>query len=138
MPPKQLKEENKVNTQFKYKYFITTSYVVFFTELEEISIMLLLITLNIIIMVPPQICWCLGYHQKQAQWRGTNDGPGYHRIQRGFSTGPSNQPEHPVLFGPLLHEPHLYPHAHQPAQWVRGQVHHACHDWMCTSRVSVE
>lgn len=96
--------------------------------------MLLLIRLYIIIVVPPQICWCLGYDQKQAQWRGTNDGPGYHRIQRGFPTGPSNQPEHPVLFGPLLHEPHLHPHAHQPAQWVTV---HICHDWMCTSRTRI-
>lgn len=67
---------------------------------------------------PPQVCWRLGHHQKQAQRCRADYGAGHHRIQRGLPPGPSDQPEYPVLSGPVLHEPHLHPHAHQPAQWV--------------------
>lgn len=69
-------------------------------------------------LCPSQVCRRIGYHQKQAQRCSAYYGRGYHRIQRGLPSGPNDQPEHPILSGPLLHEPHLYSHAHQPAQWV--------------------
>lgn len=77
-----------------------------------------MVTSGCVCAPPPQVCRRLGYHQKQAQRRGSDDGPGHHRVQGGFSPGPGHQPEHPVLPGPLLHQSHLHPHAHQPAQWV--------------------
>lgn len=72
----------------------------------------------ILLFPPPQLRKDSGEHPEQAQQRGADHGPGRAGVQGGLRRGPRHQPERPVLPGPLLHEPHLHAHAHEPAQSV--------------------
>lgn len=66
----------------------------------------------------PQLYTDSSKHQEPAQQRGAHHGSGGGGVQGGFRRGPRHQPERSVLPGPLLHEPHLHTHAHEPAQSV--------------------
>ncbi|NWR99474.1 PDK2 kinase, partial [Motacilla alba] len=64
---------------------------------------------------PPKVHQRPGDDPEPPQRRCPHHGAGGDRVQGDLRGRPRVQPEHPVLPGPLLPEPHLHPHAHQPA-----------------------
>lgn len=73
-------------------------------------------------MCPSRLCPQLytdpGERPESAQQRGAHHGSGCGGVQGRLWRGPSHQPERSILPGSVLHEPHLYTHAHEPAQSV--------------------
>ncbi|XP_062364291.1 pyruvate dehydrogenase kinase, isozyme 2 isoform X7 [Cinclus cinclus] len=75
---------------------------------------------------PGQVHERAGDDPEPAQRRCPHHGAGRHRVQGDVRGRPRVQPEHPVLSGPLLPEPHLHPHAHQPAHPALRWQHQPC------------